>query len=84
MIEAAATIRIELASEGRAKIVMKALRPETQNSPTRRSEVEIGLDGRKILLHFKAKDTTALRASINSYTRWVKLIENTLSEVESL
>jgi KEOPS complex subunit Pcc1 len=83
MIEAAATIGIELPSEEQAKIVMRALRPEAESSPTRRSEVEIGLDGRKILLHFKAEDTTALRASVNSYTRWVKLIQDTLSKAES-
>ena len=83
MIRAEAAIRIELPSEEQAKIVMRALRPEIESSPTRRSEVEIGLDGRKVLLRFKAEDTTALRASVNSYIRWVKLIEDTLSKAES-
>lgn len=83
MIEAEATVRIELPSEGRARIVLGALKPETEISPTQRSRVKIERDGRVIVLHFKAKDTTALRASINSYTRWVMLVEEALSKIES-
>ncbi|MFB0504644.1 MAG: KEOPS complex subunit Pcc1 [Candidatus Bathyarchaeia archaeon] len=83
MKEGVATICIDLPTERQAIVVLKALKPETETSPTRRSRVGIELDGRRILLRFEAKDTTALRASINSYTRWVKLIEETLSKVES-
>jgi len=83
MKEGVATICIDLPTERQAKVMLKALKPETETSPARRSRVGIELDGRRILLRFQAKDTTALRASINSYTRWVKLIEETLSKVES-
>lgn len=84
MKEAAATIRVEFANQRLAAIVLEALKPETKTSPTQRSNVEIRRDGRMILLHFKARDTTALRASINSYTRWVMLVEDTLSRIRSL
>ena len=83
MKEGVAAIRIDLPTERQARVVLKALKPETETSPTPRSRVEIKLDGRKILLRFEAKDTTALRASINSYTRWVRLIEDTISKFES-
>lgn len=80
---AKATIRIDLPSAVWATIVLGALKPETETSPTQRSKVKIECDGRVIVLHFKAKDTTALRASMNSYTRWVMLVEDALSKVES-
>ena len=84
MKEARATIRIEFPDENRAEIVFKALKPETETSPTQRSKVEIKRDEKTILLRFNAKDTTALRASINSYTRWAMVIEDVLSTLESL
>jgi len=83
MKEAQAIIRIEFPSEKRATIVCDALRPETETSPTQRSKVEVKREGRNLIFSFKAKDTTALRASINSYTRWVMVIEDVLSMTES-
>ena len=83
MKEAAARIHIHFPNEKRAKIVFEALKPETESSPSQRSKVEIMCEGRTIILRFKATDTTALRASINSYTRWAMLIEDALSKIES-
>jgi len=83
MKEAIAVLRIEFPSEKRATVVLNALRPETKVSPTQRSRVEVKREGRNLTFFFEARDTTALRASINSYTRWVMAIEDVLSETES-
>lgn len=83
MKEAHATIRIGFPSEERAAIVLNALKPETRASPTERSKVEVERDGKHLVLIFEATDTTALRASINSYTRWVMTIDDVLSKTES-
>ncbi len=83
MWEAKASIQIEFSSENRAIIVLNALKPETKESPTQRARVDVKRDGQKLTLLFEAKDTTALRASINSYARWVMVIEDVLSMTES-
>jgi len=83
MWEAKASIRIEFPSENRAIVVLDALKPETKESPRQRVRVDVKRDGRNLRLLFEAKDTTALRASINSYTRWVMVIEDVLSMTES-
>lgn len=84
MKEAQARIWIEFASEKRATIVLDALKPETATSPTQRSRVEVKREGRNVIFYFKARDTTALRASINSYTRWVMVIDSVLSNLDLL
>lgn len=82
--EAKATIRIEFPSEEKAAIMLNALKPETETSPAERSSVEVEQYGKQLILTFKARDTTALRASINSYTRWVKAIDDVLSILKPL
>ena len=81
MWEAKASIQIEFSSENRAIIVLNALKPETKESPTQRARVDVKRDGQKLTLLFEAKDTTALRASINSYTRWIKMINDFLESI---
>jgi KEOPS complex subunit Pcc1 len=64
--------------------VLQALKPETKDCPTLRSTVE--LKGRKnhLQLLFEAEDTTALRASINSYLRWISSTESILKTINTL
>jgi len=81
---AEATIRIGFPSERKAIVVLDALKPETETSPTHRSEVTIRREGRTLIFFFRAKDATALRASINSYTRWMMAVNDTLSKTESM
>jgi len=83
MKEAQAIIRIELPSEKHATIVLNALKPETETSPAQRSRVNVKLEGRNLVFSFRAKDTTALRGSINSYTRWVMMIDDVLINLNS-
>jgi len=83
-MRAQASIQIDFDSEMKSKILFKALKPETKAPATSRSKVKTELRGKDILLHFKAADTAALRASINSYLRWIKTIQDTYLTIEEL
>lgn len=84
MKEAHAVLRFQFASLKRAFILSNALQPEIDDAPARRSKVEVKCDGEELVLIFRARDSTALRTSINSYTRWIAAIEDVLSRTESL
>lgn len=76
-----ALIKIDFTSERKAKTGFAALKPETLSQPTQRSSVEISLEGRKLVLMIKAKDTTALRAAVNAYLRWVDSMQKVLEVI---
>ena len=64
---------IEFENFKQAEIVMKALKPEIDSSPSERSSVELTLSGNKIKVNIIAADATSLRATVNSYLRWIIL-----------
>lgn len=72
-----ARIRIELSSEKLLRVLLKALLPETKKPTTSRSKVSVEGKGRKLTIRIEAKDTSALRATLNSYLRWVALVKDT-------
>jgi len=78
-----AFIKVQLPSEEMAKIVFEALNPETMSSPTPRSKVEIAIEGKRIMLTINARDTTALRAAVNAYLRWINSIRKVLEMLQS-
>lgn len=61
--------------------ILKALKPETLSLPSRRVAVRIYRIADKIVLEFKARDLTALRAALNSYLRWFSAVQKTLETV---
>jgi len=75
-----ATIKLELPSSINAKIFFDALKPETESPATPRSNVRISRSGSLLIFSFEASDTTALRASLNSYLSWLHL----LNDIQSL
>ena len=79
-----AIVHLSFPSEKISKIVIQALKPETKITPTHRSRVRIEGKGRSLTLKIEAKDTTALRASVNSYLRWIVLVNDACSVLESL
>ncbi len=83
-MKAQAIVRLSFPSEKISKIVIKALEPETKTTPTHRSRVRIKEERRSLTLKFEAKDTTALRASVNSYLRWIALVNEVCSVFEYL
>ncbi|MFQ6065175.1 MAG: KEOPS complex subunit Pcc1 [Candidatus Bathyarchaeia archaeon] len=76
-----ATIRLSFQSDKYLRIVLDALRPETRKSPSARSRTRVEEEEGSLILRFEAKDTSALRASINSYLRWISLTQNILEIV---
>jgi tRNA threonylcarbamoyladenosine modification (KEOPS) complex Pcc1 subunit len=70
-MNAQATIRLNFVSGKQLQVVLQALTPETETSSTHRSKVYMTTEGQGLVLDFRAKDTSALRAAINSYLRLI-------------
>jgi len=83
-MKAQAIIRLNFSSEKQLKVVLEALKPETRSPATRRSKVQMKGEGNSLTLNFKASDTSALRAAINSYLHWILLTKTILESVSEL
>jgi len=70
-MKAQAVIRLNFSSEKQLEAVLGALRPETETSATPRSKVHMKTEDQSLILEFRARDTSALRASMNSYLRLI-------------
>ena len=55
--------------------IKTALIPEAQSPSSERSRTEVRIQGNELVIETVASDTTALRASLNSYLRWVQGIK---------
>ena len=55
--------------------VKTALIPEAESPSSERSRTEVKIQGNELVIETFASDTTALRASLNSYLRWVQGIQ---------
>jgi KEOPS complex subunit Pcc1 len=64
------------------RAVLMALGPETANPSSERSETNVKVLNSQLVIETIASDTTALRASINSYLRWVEGIQNIVQNIE--
>ncbi|MBS7250269.1 MAG: hypothetical protein KIH08_06720 [Candidatus Freyarchaeota archaeon] len=56
------------------EVVFRALFPEVISGASERYIGKLKRDGDIISLEIKAEDTVALRAALNSYLRWLKII----------
>lgn len=72
---------MELPSERDVQAAIRALEPETDTS--RRFSVELGSSGNVLILRVVSKDLSALRAALNSYLRWIYLIEMLIKNMGS-
>jgi tRNA threonylcarbamoyladenosine modification (KEOPS) complex Pcc1 subunit len=75
-MKAQAVIRLNFYSEKQLKAVLGALKPETETSTTSRSKVDMKTENQTLILDFRAKDTSALRAAMNSYLRLIVVAMN--------
>jgi tRNA threonylcarbamoyladenosine modification (KEOPS) complex Pcc1 subunit len=75
-----ATVTIDL-NEKMIKVIETALTPETDTPSSDRSETSVTLRDNQLVIQTHASDTTALRASLNSYLRWVDGIQNILMDI---
>ena len=84
-MKASTMITLHFPSKKRLEMVLKALKPETEMHPsTRRSKIRVSGRQNSLTLNFEAEDTSALRAAINSYMRWIILINESLQTMEEL
>ncbi|RJS76149.1 hypothetical protein CW712_02495 [Candidatus Bathyarchaeota archaeon] len=81
--EASAVIHVGFRSEKIAETIQKALDPETRSPATYRCKVQVKRTGRMLTLIFDARDTTALRASVNSYLSWLRLLKDVCERVKA-
>ncbi len=82
-MKANARIRIKFESKEQLDSVFMALEPETCSSVSDRSKVTIAKENNALSLVFEAKDTSALRAAVNSYLHWVRLTRNVLNSLQA-
>lgn len=64
---------IEFDSAHDAEIVYNSIQPEVSYAHNERSTTEIEVEDKNIIIKIFSRDVVALRASINSYVRWIKL-----------
>ncbi|USG99774.1 hypothetical protein K1720_09825 [Thermococcus argininiproducens] len=67
------SIEIEFPNEEVARVVYESVLFEHKTVPYRRSKLDFSLNGSKIIINFVADDNSALRGTINSYLRWIKV-----------
>ena len=71
-----------LKTEKQLAALASALRPEVARQVSDRSEITLATEGLTIVIDFEAKDTTALRAAVNAYLRWINSMINVLEVAE--
>ncbi|WP_297439069.1 KEOPS complex subunit Pcc1 [Thermococcus sp.] len=66
-------IELSFPDEETARVVYESVLYEHESVPYRRSKIEFLRDGKKIVIRFLTKDNSALRGTLNSYLRWIKV-----------
>jgi len=83
-MKAHAIVRLRFPSERHLCTVLNALKPETERALTSRARVRLESEGNSLTIRFEARDTSALRAAMNSYLHWIALVNEACSVLESL
>jgi len=78
-----ATVSISVDSTKKAEKIVKVLTVESRSTPTLKFKVLVKKEKGRVVLAFKASDLTALRASINSFCRWVGMLNKVLNILRS-
>ncbi len=71
MLKGEVDVRVVFDSEEEARAVYEAIEPELSSSSSDRAQVNAAREGEKISIAFLGFDSPSLRASINSYMRWM-------------
>lgn len=83
-MKANALVCLKFPSERHLEIVFTALEPEVRKPPTMRSRAFLEKEDTVLVLKIEAKDTVALRATVNAYLRWINAMTNVLEALETL
>lgn len=65
--------RVDLDSLHDAEIVYNSIKPEISYERNERSVSKISLEEKSIVINIFSRDIISLRASMNSYIRWINL-----------
>ena len=76
--KSSAKIRVDIPDE-MVEAILDALRPEIESPSSERSVIDVRRSINGIVIVTEASDTTAMRAAVNSYLRWVQGILDLLS-----
>lgn len=80
MISAKANISLAFDSAKNANAIYNALKPEMDAGPSDRTRVSLHLKKNIMDIDIEAADATSLRASVNTYFRWINMTKS-LTEV---
>lgn len=80
-MSATATVRLKFRRKEQLSAIFEALEPETRTTVSSRSKVSVKKEDETLVLTFEAKDTSALRAALNSYLHWIRLARDVLDNV---
>lgn len=78
-----AVLKLKFLEKKQLDAIFVALEPETRVKLASRSKVGIKRQDDSLILVFEAKDTSALRAAINSYLHWIRLMKDALDAVKA-
>ena len=59
-----------------------ALKPEIDTPSSNRSNTKVTVSENQLIIYTEASDTIALRASLNSYLRWIKSIQSIIENIK--
>ena len=79
---AKATIRLKFSCEKQLNAVFEALTPEVSKPLAGRATVALERQDKFLVLRVEAKDTVALRSTLNAYLRWVGSVVNVVEVLE--
>ena len=71
-------IEISFPDEETARVVYESVLYEHESVPYRRSRIEFLREGNTVIIRFLARDNSALRGTLNSYLRWIKVAMDSL------
>ncbi|QDA31147.1 hypothetical protein FH039_05405 [Thermococcus indicus] len=66
-------IELTFPDEETAKVVYESVLYEHESVPYRRSKIEFLREENRVIIRFLARDNSALRGTLNSYLRWIKV-----------
>lgn len=81
-MKAKAVVKLKLPSRKHLEIFAKALEPEVKKPATSRSKANIEKREKFLVLTVEARDTVALRATLNAYLRWINSIMDVVEFLE--
>jgi len=81
---AKATIQLKFPTQKQLSTVLNALTPEANAPLTRRAKIKLEKTDSFLFLKVEAEDTIALRATLNTYLRWINSTVNVMNAVENV